>query len=125
MSLSRYIFMEKNNKIKDINEYKKKKKNRYRKRKFRQLIKLMIKPFCFICTFICIVWCMYEYSEMSNIKYKIGELEQELHKKEIERDNLKLDLDLLTRSKDIEQKAKEQFGMDYTKEGQIEYIEVK
>ena len=117
--------MEKNNKIKDINEYKKKKKNRYRKRKFRQLIKLMIKPFCFICTFICIVWCMYEYSEMSNIKYKIGELEQELHKKEVERDNLKLDLDLLTRSKDIEQKAKEQFGMDYTKEGQIEYIEVK
>lgn len=117
--------MEKNNKIKDINEYKKKKKNRYRKRKFRQLIKLMIKPFCFICTFICIVWCMYRYSEMSNIKYKIGELEQELHKKEIERDNLKLDLDLLTRSKDIEQKAKDQFGMDYTKEGQIEYIEVK
>ncbi len=117
--------MEKNNKIKDINEYKKKKKNRYRKRKFRKVLKLMIKTFCFICTFIVIVWCMYGYSEMSNKKYKIGELEQELHKKEIERDNLKLDLDLLTRSKDIEQKAKEQFGMDYTKESQIEYIEVK
>lgn len=117
--------MQKNNKIKDINEYKKKKKNKYKKRKIRKLVKLMIKPVCFICVFGIIISCMYGYSEMSNKKYKIGELEKELHKKEIERDNLRVDLDLLTRSKDIEQKAKEQFGMDYPKESQVEYIEVK
>lgn len=116
--------MEKNNKIKDINEYKKKKKNKYKKRKFRKILKLTIKPICFIFVFGVIVSCMYGYSEMSNKKYKIGELEKKLHQKEIERDNLRVNLDLLTRSKDIEQKAKDKFGMDYPKESQVEYIEV-
>lgn len=116
--------MEKNKKIKDINEYKKNKKNKYRKRKFRNLIKPMIKLIIFLIIFISIMLCMYGYSEMSDKKYKIGELEEVLHQKEIERDNLKLDLDLLTRSRDIEKKAKDKFGMDYAKESQIEYIEV-
>ncbi len=116
--------MEKNNKIKDINEYKQKKKNKYQRRKFKSITRLMIKPICIIFVLGVIISCMYGYSEMSRKKYKIGELEKVLHQKEIERDNLKVDLDLLTRSKDIEQKAKEQFGMDYPKDNQVEYIEV-
>ncbi|MGL5717466.1 MAG: hypothetical protein ACRCXT_07245 [Paraclostridium sp.] len=116
--------MKKNNKIKDINEYKKKKKNNYKKRKLKKAFKFLIKPVCVTIVFGIIVSCMYGYSEMSRIKYKIGELEDSLHNKEIERDNLMVDLDILTRSKDIESKAKEEYGMDYPSKSQIEYIEV-
>jgi cell division protein FtsL len=111
-------------KIKDINEYRINKKNKYKKVVLKKILKFTIKLGCVSCVFIIILGCMYSYSEVSKLKYKIGELESILHNKTIERDNVQVEVDLLTRSRDIEKKANEKLGMDYPKENQIKYIEV-
>ena len=116
--------MKRKNKKKDKNEYRKNKKNNYKRIVLKKLLKCTFKISCISFVFITILGCMYGYSEVSKLKYEIGELESKLHKKTIERDNIQVEVDLLTKSKDIEKKANEELGMDYPKENQIKYIEV-
>jgi cell division protein FtsL len=116
--------MKRKNKIKDINEYRTNKKNIYKRRMVKKFIKGSIKLGVVASVFGIIFVCMYGYSEVAKLKYKIGDLESELHKKTIVRENLQVEVDLLTRSKDIEKKANEKLGMDYPKESQMKYIEV-
>ena len=116
--------MKRNKKIKEINEYRLNKKNNYKRKLLKKIIKLSIKLGCLLFIFIIISGCLYGYSEISKLKYEIGKLESELHKKNIEKDNIKVEVDILTTSKDIEKKANEKLGMNYPKESQIRYIEV-
>ncbi|GAA0707590.1 hypothetical protein GCM10008904_16950 [Paraclostridium ghonii] len=116
--------MKRKNKIKDINEYRTNKKNIYKRRMFKKIIKVCVKLGVVASIFCIIFACMYGYSEVAKLKYKIGDLESELHNKTIEKENLQVELDVLTRSKDIEKKANEKLGMDYPKESQMKYIEV-
>lgn len=116
--------MKRKNKIKDINEYRANKKNIYKRRMIKKITKWIIKLGS-VASVCCIIFaCMYGYSEVAKLKYKIGDLESELHNKTIEKENLQVDVDLLTRSRDIEKKANEKLGMDYPKESQMKYIEV-
>lgn len=116
--------MKRKNKIKDINEYRAKKKNIYKRRIKKNIKKIVLKISIGLSIFCMIFGCMYSYSEVAKLKYKIGELEGELHNKTIEKENLQVDVNLLMRSKDIEKRANEELGMDYPKKNQIKYIEV-
>jgi len=98
--------MKRKNKIKDINEYRANKKNIYKRRMIKKITKWVIKLGS-VASVCCIIFaCMYGYSEVAKLKYKIGDLESELH------------------NKTIEKKANEKLGMDYPKESQMKYIEV-
>lgn len=116
--------MRRKKKIKNISEYRANKKNNYKRRILKKTLKVSIKLGCVAFVFLVISACMYGYSEVSKMKYEIGELESVLHNKTIEKDNIQVEIDLLTRSKDIEKKANEKLGMDYPKENQIKHIEV-
>lgn len=117
--------MKKNNKIKDINEYKKNKKNKYKSK-----YKFKIKKIIFASTFVVLVLLVilgniYGYAVISELKYDIHYLKKELRQVEISRDELKTEVDTNTSIQEIEKKAKEQLNMDYPKKDQIKYIDVK
>ncbi|MBO3444634.1 hypothetical protein [Clostridium sp. CCUG 7971] len=117
--------MKKNNKIKDMNEYKKKKKNKYKGK-----YKLKVKKIIFKSTFIAVVFAVIlgnicGYSVISKLKYDIHYLKKELKEKEISRDELKTKVDTSTSIPEIEKKAKEELNMDYPRQEQIKYIDVK
>lgn len=116
--------MKRKNKIKDINEYRGKKKNIYKRRIKKEFKIGFVKVVAGLSIFCAVFGCMYVYSEVAKLKYEIGDLESELHKKTIEKENLQVDVNLLSRSRDIEKKASEELGMDYPKKNQIKYIEV-
>ncbi len=116
--------MKRKNKIQDINEYRRNKKNNYKRRILKKVLKKAIKLSFVASILFTILGCMYAYSEVSKLKYEIGRLESQLHTKTIERDNVQVEVDLLTRSKEIEKTANEKLGMDYPKENQIKHIEV-
>ena len=116
--------MKRKKKKENINEYRANKKNNYKRRILKKILKGSIKLGCVAFVFLFISTCMYGYSEVSKLKYKIGELESVLHNKTIEKDNIQVEIDLLTRSKEIEKKANEKLGMDYPLDNQIKYIEV-
>lgn len=115
--------MKKNNKIKDINEYKKLRKNKNKRGK--KIIKKSVKFFIFISIFGIIISNICGYAILSKLKYEIGDLESELRKKYIALEELKTSKDTQTSTQNIELEAKEKLDMDYPKENQIRYIEVK
>lgn len=117
--------MKKNNKIKDMNEYKKSKKNKYKSK-----YKLKIKKIVFVGTFIALGFTVIlgnicGYVTVSELKYDIHYLKKELKAQEISRDELKTKVDTKTSIREIEKKAKEELNMDYPKKDQIKYIDVK
>lgn len=117
--------MKKNNKINDINEYKKNKKNKY-KSKYKFKIKKIIFSSIFIAlVFLVILGNIYGYSVISKLKYDIHYLKKELREVEISRDELKTEVYTNTSIQEIERNAKEQLNMDYPKKEQIKYIDVK
>ena len=103
--------MKKNYKIHNLNEYKNKKKNNYKKRNK-------------IATFSVIILNLCGYSKISEMKYDIYYLQKDLRKKEIVLEELKAKETEKTSIKEIELKAKELLNMDYPKDGQIKYIDV-
>ncbi len=113
--------MKKEEKIKNINEYKKRKQNRYRRRK----IKKIIKPICIaapIASIIILNLC--GNAIVSNYKYKINSLKNDLRKEEIVLDGLKIkQLENSTYS-NIEKNAKEKLNMSYPNENQKRYIDL-
>lgn len=117
--------MKKNNKIKDMNEYKKSKKNKYKGKH-----KLKIKKRIFLSAFILLGFAIIlgnicGYATISQLKYDIHYLKKELKEEEISRDELKTKVDTNASIPEIEKKAKEKLNMDYPKKEQIKYIDVK
>ena len=91
--------------VKNINEYKKRKKNRYRKRKIKRL-------------------ALSGNAIMSNYKYEINTLKKELRKEEIALDEMKIKILNDSNVTNIEENAKEKLNMDYPKDNQIRYIDL-
>ena len=113
-------FLDKKKRVKNINEYKKRKKNRYRKRK----IKRLIKPILFsLSILVIIIINLCGNAIVSNYKYEINTLEQQLRKEEIALDQLKVETLQNKSITNIEENAKEKLNMDYPNESQIRYID--
>ena len=107
--------------IKNINEYKKRKRNRYRKRK----IKRLAKPILFsVPVFVIIIINLGGNAIVSNYKYKINVLKKELKKEEITLDEQKMESLKNSIDTNIEKKAKEKLQMDYPTESQTRYIDL-
>ena len=113
--------MKKNNKIKDINEYKKTKQNKHKKRKNKPVRRVYVLAFggCALATIIVNIG---GYATMSDLKYNIVSLEMELRKQEIILEGIKADVGTNTSIDEIESRAKEELNMDYPKDNQIRYI---
>ncbi len=75
--------MKKNNKIEDINEYKKKKKNKNKNRKKRIAFKKSRVTIGFICVASAVIGNLCGYSIVSQLKYDIYYLKKDLRAKEI------------------------------------------
>ena len=114
--------MKKNNKIKDINEYKKSKKNKYKKGKRNKFVERVSVLILGVCALSVIVVNICGYATMSKLKYNIGSLKKELRKQEIILEEIEATVDTNTSIQEIENKAKEELNMDYPKENQIRYI---
>lgn len=114
--------MEKNNKIRDIHEYKKEKKNKYKRRgKNKKLI-------FFFSAILMLGVCVsniYGYSKVSELKYDIYYLKKDLNKKEILLNQLEVENNNSTSIDEIENKVREELNMDYPKDEQIEYIKIE
>lgn len=115
--------MEKNNKIKDIREYKKEKKNTYKSR--RRKSKKFIFFFVAIAILGVCVGNIYGYSVVSQLKYDIYYLKKDLNKKEILLNQLQVENNNSTSINEIENKVREELNMDYPEDEQIEYINIK
>ena len=113
--------MDKNKRVKNINEYKKKKKNRYRKRKIKRVVKPILFTFP-ILSIIIINLC--GNAIVSNYKYEINKLKRELRKEEIVLDGLRMEKLKDSSITTIEENAKEKLNMDYPNESQIRYIDL-
>ena len=114
--------MEKNNKIKDINEYKKRKKNKHkiiRVKKIIFILSLSVGVFMTVIINIC------GYSVIGELKYSIGNLKKELRKEEIRLEEAKANADTKTSIQEIEKRAREELNMDYPTKNQIRYIQIK
>lgn len=115
----------KNNKVKNINEYKKDKKNKNKKRQGRKIKKLILRFVLFLSCFLIIIVNICGYVVIGNLKYDIHYLKKELRQEEIRLDELRAKVDTNTSIREIEQRAKEELNMDYPKKSQIRYIEVE
>ena len=115
------IFLNNRDRVKNINEYKKKKKNRYKKRKIKKIAKpiLLALP---IIAIIIINLC--GNAIVSNYKYEINTLEKKLRKEEIKLDELKMEKLKNSSITNIEENAKEDLNMNYPNESQIRYIDI-
>lgn len=115
--------MEKNNKIKNIGEYKKQKTNNYKKRSCKN------KKFTFFFVAITILGVcignVYGYSVVSQLKYDIYYLKKDLDKKEILLNQLQVENNNNTSINEIENRVREELNMDYPKDEQIEYIKIE
>lgn len=121
--------MNKNSKVKDMNEYKNKKKNKYKK-KPRKKIKKVIKKNILIFTGAIGVLSIFivnicGYAIISELKYEIGDLKKEKRKAEIRLEEARADFDTKTSIHEIEKRAREELNMDYPKKNQVRYIHVK
>ena len=114
----------KNNKVKNINEYKNEKKNKHKKRQGRKIKKIIFRFGLFLVCFLIIIINICGYSVVGNLKYDIYYLKKELREEEIRLDELKANVDTSTSIREIEKRAKEELNMDYPKKNQIRYIEV-
>ncbi|MEF9991666.1 MAG: hypothetical protein RRZ84_06270 [Romboutsia sp.] len=117
--------MKKNENIKDINEYKKAKKNKYRRRENKKTIKKPIMFLIFIGTLSILIGNIYGYSIVSDLKYDIHYLKNDLKKKEIALEQLQAEAITDKSVQEVEKKAKDELNMDYPKNNQIKYIEVE
>lgn len=115
--------MKNNKKIKNINEYRKVKKNKHKDRKQKK-IKKEIVVLLFMVSVSIIVINLCGYSKISQLKYEIHYLKKDLRQKEVILEQLKSELYAKTSTEQIEQDAKEKLNMDYPKENQINYIDV-
>lgn len=112
--------MNQKERVRNINEYKKRKRNRYKKRKIKRIVKsiLIIFP---ILSIIIINLC--GNAIMSNYKYEINALEKELRKEEIALEGLKMKQLKNSSVTNVEEEAKEKLNMNYPKKSQIRYID--
>ena len=117
--------MKKNNKIKHMNEYKKEKKNKHKNKRRIKLKKRISIFFISISTLVFLIWSIGGYVLVSDLKYEIHYLKQDLRKEEIRLEELKAKVDTSTSIQEIEKRAKEELNMDYPKKNQIRYIEVE
>lgn len=115
--------MEKNNKIMDIHEYKKEKKNKNKSRKC--LNKKITFFFVAISILTVCVSNVYGYSVVSKLKYDIHYLKKDLNKKEILLNQLEVENNNKSSVKEIEEKVREELNMDYPSDEQIEYINIE
>ena len=117
--------MKKNHKIKDFNEYKKKKQNKHKKKVKSVFAKKCTVLLFGVCALFIVVLNICGNAVMSNLKYKIGSLEKELKKEEIRLEQIKANVDVNTSVQEIEIRAKEELNMGYPKDSQIRYISVE
>ena len=96
--------MNKKQRVKNIDEYKKRKKNRYKKRKIKRIIKRILITFTIVAVII-INLC--GNAVVTNYKYKLNALEKELRKEEIALDQLKMENLQNSSITNVEQKAKD------------------
>jgi cell division protein FtsB len=117
--------MKKNNKIKNMNEYKKGKKNKHKKKR-NVKIKKKISIFLISISIVGIlIGSMCGYTVVSDLKYDIHYLKQDLRKEQVRLEELKAKVDTDKSIQEIEKKAKEELGMDYPTKSQTRYIEVE
>lgn len=117
--------MKKDNKIKDINEYKKKKKNKNKNRNKRITFRKTYVIIGCICILSTVIGNLCGYSIVSQLKYDIYYLKKDLREKEIIIEQLNSRIYSNYSIEEIEKMAKEKINMDYPKESQIEYITVE
>ncbi len=114
-----------NDKVKNINEYKKEKKNKHKKRQGRKVKKIILRFGLILICFITIIVNICGYSVIGNLKYDIYYLKKELRQEQIRLDELKAKTGTNSSIREIEERAKEELNMDYPKQNQIRYIEVE
>ena len=112
--------MNKKQRVKNIDEYKKRKKNRYKKRKIKRIIKRILITFTIVAVII-INLC--GNAVVTNYKYKLNALEKELRKEEIALDQVKMENLQNSSITNVEQKAKDKLDMDYPNKNQTRYID--
>lgn len=112
--------MNKKQRVKNIDEYKKRKKNRYKKRKIKRIIKRILITFSIVAVII-INLC--GNAVVTNYKYKLNALEKELRKEEIALDQVKMENLQNSSITNVEQKAKDKLNMDYPNKNQMRYID--
>ena len=112
--------MNKKQRVKNIDEYKKRKKNRYKKRKIKRIIKRILIKFAIVAVII-INLC--GNAVVTNYKYKLNALEKELRKEEIALDQVKMENLQNSSITNVEQKAKDKLNMDYPNKNQMRYID--
>ena len=112
--------MNKKQRVKNIDEYKKRKKNRYKKRKIKRIIKRILITFAIVAVII-INLC--GNAVVTNYKYKLNALEKELRKEEIALDQVKMENLQNSSITNVEQKAKDKLDMDYPNKNQTRYID--
>lgn len=117
--------MNKNNKVRNINEYKNEKKNKHKKKQVKKIKKSIIRFVLFLFCFLIIVVNICGYAVIGNLKYDIYYLRKEFREEEIRLNELKANIDTNTSIREIEVRVKEELNMDYPKQHQIRYIEVK
>lgn len=112
--------MKKKKHIKDINEYKRRKKNSNKKRHYKK-----IKTILLIASFVSIIIInLCGNAIVSNLKYKINSKKTELRKEEIALDELKIEQLKNTSVTNIEEEAKKKLNMYYPDDDQIRYIDM-
>ncbi|MBS5786579.1 MAG: hypothetical protein KIC98_01615 [Clostridioides difficile] len=114
--------MNRSSKVRDIDEYKSKNKNNYKKRKGNKPRRKLPKFLIFVASFVIIILNLCGYAKISEMKYDIHYLEQDLRKKEITLDELETEHKKDKSITEVENNAKETLNMDYPKKEQIEYI---
>ena len=117
--------MKKNNKIKDMNEYKREKKNKHKNKRQIKLKKRLCIFLISISTLGIVIGNICGYTVVSELKYDIHYLKKDLRKEEIRLEEQKAKVDTSTSIQEIEKRAKEELNMDYLKDSQIRYIEVE
>ena len=113
-----------NDKVKNINEYKKEKKNKHKRRQGRKVKKIILRFGLILICFITIIVNICGYSVIGNLKYDIYYLKKELKTRANKQlDELKAKTGTNSSIREIEERAKEELNMDYPKQNQIRYIE--
>nr|WP_312212741.1 hypothetical protein [Clostridioides sp.] len=121
-NISRKYKINRSSKVRDIDEYKSKNKNNYKKRKGNKPRRKLPKFLIFVASFVIIILNLCGYAKISEMKYDIHYLEQDLRKKEITLDELETEHKKDKSITEVENNAKETLNMDYPKKEQIEYI---
>ena len=117
--------MKKNNKIKDMNEYKREKKNKHKNKRQIKFKKRLCVFLMSVSALGIVIGNICGYTVVSELKYDIDYLKKDLRKEEIKLEEQKAKVETSTSIQEIEKRAKEELNMDYLKDSQIRYIEVE